>query len=430
MQDQPNKQPDRVQVKNHPGIFFRLDAKGKRRYCFSYYDSNGKQRWKTVGDNLTEAEAVRDELRSHKRKGGRVAPTNRRFTHIAADWLNEQEHRVRPRTYEDYQLRLERVNPYIGPVRISEMENRHIVGLIRFLSEPDNGRNRDSGYSPATIKNTLGPVSRVFKYAVRRGYISHNPFDLLDSDERPKGDSEREQRILDKDELGKLLAKSPDRYRALLATAAFTGLRLMELLGLRWMDIDFDGGFVRVHWQLSRRRGEGLVRPKTKQASRDVVLMPTLGKMLREHRLASPFSEDLDYIFTTGTGEPFGWSNVTRRGLHKAVQNAKLKEPRPRFHDLRHTYASLLIAQGANVEFVRSQLGHKDATVTLRVYAHLFGAQEHAARTRQLLEDGFGATLTGKAVVREASEEIETEEVGQVLGMAALQAKRGVAEGG
>jgi integrase len=399
-----------------------MDAKGKRRYCFSYYDSNGKQRWKTVGDNLTEAEAVRDELRSHKRKGGRVAPTNRRFTHIAADWLNEQERRVRPRTYEDYQLRLERVNPYIGQVRISEMEDRHIVGLIKKLTE--------ANYSPATIKNTLGPVSRVFKYAVRRGYISYNPFDLLDSDERPNGDSDREQRILDRDEIGKLLAKSPDRYRPLLATAVFTGLRLMEVLGLRWEDIDLDEGFVRVHWQLSRRRGEGIVRPKTKQAIRNVVLMPALGKMLREHRLASPYSEDLDYVFTTGTGEPFGWSNVTRRGLHKAVKNARLKDPRPRFHDLRHTYASLLIAQGANVEFVRSQLGHKDATVTLRVYAHLFGAQEHADKTRQLLEEGFGATLSGKAVVRGTSEEIETDEVGQVLEMAALQAKREVAESG
>lgn len=422
MQDQPNKQPDRVPVKNHPGIYFRLDAKGKRRYCFSYYDSNGKQRWKTVGDNLTEAEAVRDELRSHKRKGGRVAPTNRKFTHIAADWLFEQERRVRPRTFEDYQLRLERVNPYIGQVRISEVEDRHIVGLIKKLTE--------RGYSTATIKNTLGPVSRVFKYAVRHGYISYSPFDLLDSDERPKADSDREQRILDREEIGKLLAKSPDRYRPLLATAVFTGLRLMEVLGLRWTDIDFDGGFVRVHWQLSRKRGEGIVRPKTKQAIRNVVLMPALGKMLREHRLASPYSEDLDYVFTTGTGEPFGWSNVTRRGLHKAVKNAKLKDPRPRFHDLRHTYASLLIAQGANVEFVRSQLGHKDATVTLRVYAHLFGAQEHADKTRQLLEDGFGATLSGKAVVKGASEEIETEEVGQVLEMAALQAKQEAAGNG
>jgi integrase len=88
-----------------------------------------------------------------------------------------------------------------------------------------------------------------------------------------------------------------------------------------------------------------------------------------------------------------GWSNVVRRGLHSASKRAKLREPRPRFHDLRHSFASLVIAQGANVVFVSEQLGHADPDVTLRVYAHLFSEAEHAEKTRDGLQAEFGNAL-------------------------------------
>ena len=111
-------------------------------------------------------------------------------------------------------------------------------------------------------------------------------------------------RILERDEIARLLAAAPERYRALLATAIFTGLRLGELLGLTWGDVDFDAGLVRVRKQLGR---DGvLVPPKTDQAVRDVVLMPALGRMLREHKLASPCSRPSDFVFVTLRGTPLG----------------------------------------------------------------------------------------------------------------------------
>ena len=129
--------------------------------------------------------------------------------------------------------------------------------------------------------------------------------------------------------------------------------------------MDFEESVIRMSEQLSRTVGEGRVKLKSKKGMREVVLFPGLAKMLREYRASTIYKADTDYVFTTGSGKPLGWSNVERRALHSAVTRAKLREPRPRFHDLRHTFVSLLIAQGADVVFVSEQVGHADAGFTL-----------------------------------------------------------------
>ena len=149
----------------------------------------------------------------------------------------------------------------------------------------------------------------------------------------------------------------------------------MEVLGLTWGDVDTKAGTIRVRFQLSRTPGGGRVPVKTDEANREVDISPELASMLREFRAACLFSQDTDYLFHTETGQPLGWSNVDRYALGSAVKAAKLSEPAPRFHDLRHTFASMLIADGADVEYVRGQLGHADAAITLRVYTHAFGRQ-------------------------------------------------------
>lgn len=178
----------------------------------------------------------------------------------------------------------------------------------------------------------------------------------------------------------------------MIATAIFTGVRLGELLGLRSSDADFEAGVLRVHRQLDR--DGSLVEPKTPQAKRDVVLMPALVRVLKEHRIASPFSTPADLIFPNAVGTGAS-ETVARDALRASMKRAGLKDREPfRWHDLRHTYARLLIASGANVPFVSRQLGHADPSITLKVYAHLFEAAEHAAKTTAALEAEFGAVLS------------------------------------
>jgi integrase len=118
-----------------------------------------------------------------------------------------------------------------------------------------------------------------------------------------------------------------------------------------------------------------------------------IARELKAHRLASPFAQEHDFVFCTSAGKPMSWSNVIRRGLHKAVANAKLREPRPRFHDLRHTFASLLIGQGA-VVYVSRAMGHADLAVTLRVYSHLWAGREHGEHFRALLDTTLSAAVS------------------------------------
>jgi integrase len=233
-------------------------------------------------------------------------------------------------------------------------------------------------------------LSRILNSAVRRGLIGENPMRRLERGERPKVER-REQRILRGDEIATFLSAAPARYRTLLATALSTGLREMELLGLTWGDVDFDRGVVTVRAQLSRISGDR--KPvKTGAAKRDVPLTDSIVRELRLHKIASPFKASTDYVFATSTGRPMGWSNVIRRGLHKAAEG--LADPRPRFHDLRHTFASLLIGQGADVVYVSRVMGHGDPAVTLRVYAHLWAEREHGDKLRGLLDASLSAAVS------------------------------------
>src|SRR3954452_4138234 len=124
--------------------------------------------------------------------------------------------------------------------------------------------------------------------------------------------------------------------------------------------------------------------------------MPSLGALLHEHKSHSAHGGPTDPVFATSTGRPMYYRNVTRRGLTAAIAKAGLAregEPRLRFHDLRHTYASVLISQGLNVVFISRQLGHASPSMTLDVYGGQFDRAEHAQRAAEGLEKAFSAML-------------------------------------
>lgn len=163
--------------------------------------------------------------------------------------------------------------------------------------------------------------------------------------------------------------------------------------GLRWSDIDFEHGLVSVRRQVDR---DGVVSsPKTKNANRQVLLLPALARMLRQHRIASSHSRPDDYVFSNAGGGPLRPETVRRYGLIKALQNAGLNHSgkNVRFHDLRHTYASLLMAQGMNVAFVSRQMGHASIATTLGTYTHLFDRAEHGKTLIAGLEGRFADIL-------------------------------------
>jgi integrase len=307
------------------------------------------------------------------------------FIEVGEEWLAAQTH-LRPRTHDLYRTALRRhLAPRIGTMAVGDVDEEVIAGVIVELEV--------QGLSGWTIRGILVPLGRVLAYAVRRRLIRDNPIRRLERRERPHV-VRREMRILRSEEIDALLRAATPAYRPVLATAIFTGARQSELLGLQWADVDSDNGVLHVRRQLDR--SGSYTQPKTPRAFRGVVLMPSLATLLCEHRGRASHGGATDPVFATATGRPMYYRNVTRRGLAAALTKAGLAregEPRLRFHDLRHTYASLLIAQGLNVVFISRQLGHASPSMTLDVYGGLFDQAEHARRASDGLEAAFSMML-------------------------------------
>ena len=182
----------------------------------------------------------------------------------------------------------------------------------------------------------------------------------------------------------------------LFTLAAFTGMRQGELLGLKWEDIDWEAK--QVHVQRTFTKGR-FFATKTKTSNRRIDLAPTVVTDLKKWKLASG-KNDRGLVFCNEAGQPMNDSNMMNRHFFLALKEAEL--PRVRFHDPRHTYASIMIEQGENLKYIQSQLGHSSPTVTLNVYAHLMkpANQEAACRLeRAIFGDGskMVAEAEGKA---------------------------------
>jgi integrase len=375
--------PRRTKVEKHPGVYYRELPRGKRRYEITFLDERGGRRWLTIEGNLAAADRALAERKRRKTAGEPIAPGKVRLEDFARTWLDGQQ-QLRDGTKTLYRGHLERhVYPRLGHRWLHEIREEEITGLISEL--------RGKGLSAYTIRGVLVPLGRILSNAARRKLIPSNPIANLERGERPIP-VQREMTVLNSDGIGKLIAAADETWRPLLATAVFTGLRQSELLGLTWADVDLEGGYLKVRKQLDRSGAR--VAPKTPKAVRDVEMFPALVKLLREHKeraFASGWAKASDYVFTTRLGRPLRHRNVARSALDPALERTAL--PEMRWHDLRHTFASMLIAQGRYDVFIARQLGHANANITRSIYGHLFDQAEHAERMRADLEAAYGGIL-------------------------------------
>ena len=249
--------------------------------------------------------------------------------------------------------------------------------------------------SASSITNYLKPLSGTLALAVRRGHLAANPYRNLTSDERPRETaSERAHEWSDK-EIEKLLAASAElatrrdarrSYEPLLRTTVFTGLRLGELLGLQWQDVDLDEHVLRVErqWTLLST----LEPPKTKAGVRRVPLgndMLALFRQLKEQAFALGRAKPEDHVFASKAGTPLRHRNVQVRGLEAAREEAGLPDTLT-FHDLRHAFASMAAHRGVPVQTLSTALGHRHVGITQSIYLHLY--------SRESAEDAFRSAMS------------------------------------
>jgi integrase len=383
MRSQAN-QPLRERVER--GIYKRTTKDGAIRYEVAFQDGDGRQRWRTVA-KLQEARQLRAELVSKVARGEVVAPANTTFAELAESWYEARSARLRPRTVRYYRDALDLVLlPRFGRYRLAAIDADAVAKLTRDLEHEglhaiDPARTkRPLGRS--SVSNYLKPLQGVLALAVRRRLIPSSPFDVLTQDDRPVHGERRQVHEWTPEEVAALVAaaeKLADRkvskydYSPLIRLTAALGLRLGEVLGLRWEDFDKDAddtsGVLCVRRQWTQQGEYGPT--KTAAGVRRIPLSLGLRELLVALRLRSRFSDDRDPVFASATGSPLGHRNVTRRGFEPARDLAGLPSS-VTFHDLRHAVASRLIGAGLDPVTVAGVLGHEDANVTLRVYAHLF----------------------------------------------------------
>ncbi|MFH1991012.1 MAG: site-specific integrase, partial [Pseudomonadota bacterium] len=228
-----------------------------------------------------------------------------------------------------------------------------------------------------TLRKLLVSLGQIMAYAVRHRYISYNPVKDV---EKPKGQGRGEKkkiRVLTPSEINALLeAESNLKYKTLFRLAIFSGARQGELLGLKWSDIDWTDSQIHIQRTFNHQSWFDV---KTETSNRKIDIGPAMMTELKKWRLACP-KTNLGLIFPNESGNPINHNNMVNRYFNPALKAAKL--PTIRFHDLRHTYASLLIEQGENIKYIQSQLGHSSPTVTLNVYAHLMKPTNQAAAIR------------------------------------------------
>lgn len=343
--------------------------------------------WLKIGAvGIQEARRRRDEF-AFRLKHGRIAPTTRRATvrQVAQDWFADLEllreaGEIRPRTIESYRNGIDHhVLPVIGSRPVDSIGPDD---LVRWLEA-----QRRSGATQWTIRARWVPLRGLLGYAARTGRLVANPADLLVRRERPKLGRPK-GRFLTEAEIEALTANATGIGAIAIPLLVFTGLRAGEALGLTWEDIDFEQRSIHVRSQMSR---DGQRVPlKTEAGRRDVILIDAVAFRLRKHRLAARFSNDRDLVITNGVGRTLGYSKL-RQAFVAATDAAGLEGVTP--HTCRHTFASILIDQRCDVEFLSQQLGHTSTKTTWDLYVHLFRAREHADAARRDLDAAYGRML-------------------------------------
>ncbi len=328
------------------------------------------------GRTRQEAKARADELLKRADQGLDVLTREQSLAEYLQRWLIDvAAAAVRPSTFESYERIIRvRVVPALGRTKLTAVTPQHLQALYNALLK--------NGLSPASVVRTHAVLHGAFGQAVRWNLLPRNPCDAT----RPPSIPRHEMRYLDRDQVRQLLEATPDlTMRTLYAVAATAGMRRGEILALRWRDIDWARGLIVVQRTAHRIRGAGIVygEPKTNAARRAIKLGTMTLDLLRAQRTAQleqrlhagPAWQDHDLIFTSLVGTPVEAARVSRL-FARDLENAGL--PRVRFHDLRHTAATLLIEQGVHLKAVQSTLGHSTIATTMDVYAHLTPSMQDA----------------------------------------------------
>jgi integrase len=349
------------------------------------------QKWEKVPPPNTRkhAEKLLAERLSQIHKGEFIEPKKITFREFKDIWVRKYaQGQVRPSTMVLYQGFFQNhLIPLCGNTEISKISVEDIQEL--------KSTKLAAGLSPQTVKHMLRLMRQMLEHAVDWEYIRSNPAKKVKDPTIPR----KEMDYLTPEEIRLFFEHVPQKWYAFFLIATTTGLRIGELVAMKWNNLDWTQGQYFVREILARKRGgyeAGFANPKTAGSAASVDLTPLCLDALREHRKrqaeekleAGGSYQDNDLIFTTSKRTPLNDRNVVQRVFEPALREAGLRHIR--FHDLRHTCASLLIDQKESPKYIQKQMRHASIQITFDRYGHLFPDSNREAM-RKLDETLFGS---------------------------------------
>ena len=329
-----------------------VTKKGNRWYCIYYV--NNKQKWTAGGKTKREAQKKLIETEHQLNEGTYKELKDISFIDFANEYLEALQNNCKPSTLQSYKWIITKAfMPYFENLKLKQISPRSIQDYV-------NQRMKQT--KPKTVLNELVLLNTMFKKAMVWQYLKSSPSWGITKPTVIK----EEMDILSPDELNAFLNQVDNEYYVFFLTAVLTGARKGELLGLQWGDVNWQSNQIfvrRAYW-----KGK-FVEPKSVYARRKIDLSPQLTRKLKLHYMKSEHKEDSDLIFCNEKGKPYNMDTIITKHFLPALRRARLR--RIRFHDLRHSNASLRLAQGQNIKYIQKQMGHASAKITLDVYSHL-----------------------------------------------------------
>ncbi len=373
-------------------IITRTTKKGEKRYYTALWietpDGGKDQIWRTF-DRKRAAEDYLDEESKKAREGEYIEPSHMKFKDFTAEWIEKYpklaKRPMKPSTFAGYCSVIDKhLNPFFGMMNLGQIRAATI--------DKDFRAQLPEGLAENTKRNILMLLRTILQSAAEWDLLPGNPFTARRKVRVPASPREKKGRALNPEEIKKLIDTCEGETKTIVAATLLTGMRRAEVFGLRESDIDLEKNLIHIQqtifWKQGKtwkpeEQGPVFVAPKSKASVRKIDLSPTLRKMLLEHRLRKGNSEGL--VFANPDGSPRDPRSFAKYEFRPAVKKAELGALR--FHDLRHTFGSLKIAQNEDLLYVCRQMGHSSINITVDIYGHLLRETnpEAAARTDAMI---------------------------------------------
>ncbi len=334
----------RRRTKGTGSVYTRKDG----RVVGQWEDANGRTRYIYGKDETEVADRVAEAI---KNRDAGIDSENMTVGGYLDRWLTAIRDTVRVGTWKQYEMiaRLH-IKPYLGSVKLDKLNALRVQSFYR--------ERLDAGLSARRVQYVHVTIRKALRDAVRWRLIPYNVADAV----TPPRPTKPEITPLSAEQVKVLLAAARgNRLEALYVLAVTTGMRIGEMFGLKWSDLDLEAGVLRVRRTVA---ADGTVNPpKTSNSRRTIRLSGLAIRALRRH------PQTAEWVFASTAGTPTGICNFHKNSWKPLLKRAGL--PHARVHDLRHTAATLMLSHGVPVKVVSEMLGHADVSTTLSIYAHV-----------------------------------------------------------